>query len=457
MNYISFVNQLYTTYPKLQRIIAALKQVGALPVLVGGAIRDLFLHEQTKDFDIEVYYISQDQLHTLLANFGSVDLVGKAFGVLKLHGMPIDWSLPRQDTAGRKPNVIIDENLSFYDAFIRRDLTINAMGINLITGELIDPFYGKKDLDAKTLRTPDPNFFVQDPLRFFRIMQFIGRFEMQPDIELNKICASMNFAGVSRERISDEFEKLFLKSRFPSKGIRWLDAIGRLHEIIPELDRLKTIQQKPIYHPEGSVFEHTMQAVDAASRIVTSYQSKKTKLTLILAALCHDIGKKGGENEHGHDITGTTIVPSLLSRITIAKEYTNAVQKLVRWHMAPLLLVKQNSSLSGYKRLANNVAPEVNLLLLADLSLADRQGRNPHSPVPLSGTIEDIEQFKKHAEEAGVLYAPEAAILQGRDLIDLVPAGKLLGELLREAYEIQIEDGVCDKKILKERVLANFK
>lgn len=457
MNYLACVNPIYQTYPLVKKIIEVLKNVNAIPILVGGAVRDFFLNQPTKDFDIEVYNISLDQLNNVFAQFGPVNFIGKSFGVFKLHGIPIDWSLPRQDSKGRKPQVIINEQLSFHEAFIRRDLTINAMGIDFMTGALIDPFNGKKDLEEKILRAPDVRFFVEDPLRFFRVMQFVGRLEMNPDETLNQLCSHMELAGVSRERISDEFEKLLLKSSSPSRGFRWLASIERLHEILPELDTLRSVCQRPDYHPEGNVFEHTMQTLDAAAIIARSYKNKTKKLTLLFSALCHDIGKTGGKNEHGHDIRGASLAPRLLSRLTISKKYIAPVQKLVRHHMVPLLFTKQNASHAAYKRLANVLEPEVNIKILGDLATADRQGRNPNNQAPLTHIDQEIFQFKQRAIDALVFFEAEKPILQGKDLLDYVDPGKIIGKLLDYAYNIQIEEGIQDKEILKTRVLQKLK
>src|SRR5581483_2368303 len=170
-----------------------------------------------------------------LSLYGPVSLVGKVFGVFRIHGLDIDWSLPRSDSSGRKPEVQIDPFMGYKEAFARRDLTINAMGIDLVSHALIDPFNGCADLKAGILRAPDAAFFVQDPLRFYRVMQFIGRFGYRPDDELNRICASMDIATVSRERIEVEFEKLFLRSEQPSLGLRWIEKLGRMREVLPEL------------------------------------------------------------------------------------------------------------------------------------------------------------------------------------------------------------------------------
>ena len=109
---------------------------------------------------------------------------------------------------------------------------------------------------------------------------------MQPDSELNALCATMDISQISAERIHAEFDKLFTLSTRPSLGLRWLRAIGRLQEILPELYHTIGIQQDPLWHPEGDVFEHTMQAIDAAAQ-----RPVDDKRLLVLAALCHDLGK----------------------------------------------------------------------------------------------------------------------------------------------------------------------
>ena len=138
----------------------------ARPILVGGAVRDLLLHTPTKDLDIEVHGIPLVRLQKILENYGPVSLVGKVYGVLRVHGLDIDWSMPRTDASGRKPKVILNSDMSIEQAFRRRDLTMNAMGINLHTFELLDPFHGARDLQKGILRTPDANIIVEDPLRF---------------------------------------------------------------------------------------------------------------------------------------------------------------------------------------------------------------------------------------------------------------------------------------------------
>jgi tRNA nucleotidyltransferase (CCA-adding enzyme) len=444
-------------YPHLNEIIKEIYASSGRALVVGGAVRDLFLGLPIKDVDIEVYGIHSSELELILRGFGVVSLVGKAFGVFRLHGLDIDWSLPRRDSAGRKPEVVVDPNMSFLDAFGRRDLTINAMGIDLTTFELIDPYQGLRDLREGLLRAPKIDLFVEDPLRFFRVMQFIGRFQMMPDAPLNRTCATMSLQGISVERIEDEFEKLFLRSQRPSCGLRWLRELGRLHEVLPEVAATIGIIQDPRWHPEGDVFEHTMQAVDAAA--VLTYDTQEQKLIIVVAALCHDLGKvtttsitPAGITSYGHDEAGAVICVSLLKRITRKNSILEAVPKLVRCHMQPSQFIVGNAKPAAYKRLARKLAPQTTISMLALLAIADNRGRNAQSQAPLVRAVLQIEEFLAHAKQIEVHERAEEPVLHGRDLLGIVKPGPRMGALLKKAYEIQIEEGIKDKQELKRRL-----
>ncbi len=445
-------------YPKVRPILSRIIVSGGRALLIGGAVRDLLMGLEVKDLDIEVHGLELKQLERILQEFGLVSMVGKSFGVLRVHGLDIDWSLPRTDAAGRKPEVHIDPHMGIKQACARRDLTINAMAIDLSNNQLIDPFDGQAAIKNKILRSPDISFFTQDPLRFFRVMQFISRFNMHPDDELNKLCKKMAISAVSRERIETEFEKMLMRSEYPSRGIRWLKEIGRLKEVLPELYDTIGVQQDLRWHPEGDVFEHTMQTIDAAARV--QYENKEDRLRLLLAALCHDLGKvstttNDGEKvkSYGHDLEGVELTKSMLKRITGHKERRAAVTKLVRSHMAPVQFVADGAKQNAYKRLAIKLAPETNLQMLADLARADKQGRNLASDKPLTGPCPEVEQFLERAMKAAVLMRKEEPVVQGRDLMEWVEPGPRMGELVKRAYEIQVEEGIKDKHALVRRVL----
>jgi len=448
------------SYPLVAGIVQKISEEGGRSFLVGGAVRDLLLERVVKDLDIEVHGLTLEKLELLLKQFGPVSSVGKSFGVLRVHGLDVDWSLPRSDAPGRKPDVTIDPDMALDQAFRRRDLTINAMGIDLISLELVDPFGGIEDLRAGVLRSPDIQFFVEDPLRLFRVMQFISRFEMQPDDALNEVCAKMDVSQVSVERIEMEFEKLFLKSKRPSLGIKWLQVIGRLQDILPELFVVINIPQDEAWHPEGEVFEHTMQSLDAAAAF--EYKDNDEKLIVMAAVLCHDLGKVattekigGVWKSLGHSKEGVGLSKKLLKRITKKIDLVEAVGKLVRYHMSPAQLVSSKAKPAAYKRLAKKLAPHATMSMLAKVALADKRGRNPIKGKPLVKDFPAIEKFLQKAQDANVQHKPEAPVLQGRDIIDVVEPGPAMGEFLKKAYELQIEKGIVDKEELRRLVLEN--
>lgn len=488
------LKELIGKHKLLVKIISEIDKSNGKALLVGGAVRDLLLQVPVKDLDIEVYGLQSEKLEEILKNFGPVSLVGKSFGVFRLHGLDIDFSIPRRDSAGRKPIVEVDPNMSYEDAFLRRDLTINAMGIDLVSYELIDPWGGQGHLKVGVLSAPDINKFTEDPLRFYRVMQFIGRFQMYPDTQLNDICRKMDISQVSIERIGTEFEKLILKSKRPSLGIRWLKDIGRLGEILPEVAAIIGVPQESKWHPEGDVFEHTMQCVDAAAgfdysnvKNEVSYdysfsennyykndviakqeaaqkESEWQKLVVVYGALCHDLGKAidtqivdGKIKSIGHEVSGVKLTKKMISRITRNKELADSVAVLVRYHMTPCQLVDCNSKQSAYKRLAAKLTNNVTIEMLAKICLADKLGRNPKDNCPLEGHDESVDKFLQIAREAQVEQMAEKPILLGRDLLDEIEPGPKMGQILKKAYEIQIEEGIKDKQELKKLLEEDIK
>ncbi len=456
------LNDIQKQYPVIREIVDEITAHGGRVFLVGGAVRDIIWRLPIKDLDIEVHGMPLADLEALLRRFGDVSLVGKTFGVLRYPGLAIDFAVPRTDQSGRKPQVALDPFMQLEDAFARRDLTMNAMGVDMKTGLLIDPFNGQKDIEDKILRAPNADFFKEDPLRLLRVMQFISRFGMTPDAALQEICATMSIKGVSRERIEKEFEKMLLQSPRPSLGLRWLKDIGRLSELLPELGATVGIEQDLHWHPEGDVFEHTMQALDAAAQL--PMENEYIRLIFLYAALCHDLGKVGTTKKEddgsitsiGHDQQGALLTKKMMKRVSENKDLIDAVAMLVKYHMAPLQFIDNNASAAAYKRLANKLGTRGSLALLADLALADRRGRNPGGHEPLKTTYDEIAEFKKRAADAQVLDHKEKQILLGRDIADIVAPGPKMGEMLKRAYEIQLDEGITDKELLKKRLLAEL-
>jgi len=228
----------------LEKILNKIVQNDATPILVGGCVRDYFLKLDVKDYDIEVYGLNTlEELESILEEFGSVNLVGKSFGIVKLSttNMEYDFSFPRLENKVGEGHtgfdVIIDGALDFKNATKRRDFTINSIGYDYRNKTFLDPFNGIDDIEKKLLKHVDDITFIEDPLRIYRAIQFSARFEFLLDSYTFKLCKKIvkteEFSDISKERIYEEYKKLFLKSKQPSLGLQLLNKLD-----IEQIDEL---------------------------------------------------------------------------------------------------------------------------------------------------------------------------------------------------------------------------
>ncbi|HAU30483.1 MAG: Polynucleotide adenylyltransferase/metal dependent phosphohydrolase [candidate division TM6 bacterium GW2011_GWF2_43_17] len=447
----SYLLELYRVSP----ILKVLTSAGGRVYCVGGAVRDILLKKDVKDLDFEIHGLAEPRLIKILSQFGVVATQGRVFGVLRVNPWDIDWSLPRADGSGRRPAVLIDPEMGLVEALRRRDLTMNAMAIDPIKMELFDPFGGERDLQDRVLRAVNAQTFVDDPLRLYRVMQFLARFEMEPDDKLAFLCKNMDVSRVSRERIEGELKKMFLRACRPSLGFRWLATISRLIDLFPELSLLVGVAQNPRWHPEGDVFEHTMQVLDAVA-LDASPLSEMDRLALCYGALCHDMGKVSTTRPHeydgrlisyGHEEAGVEYAVKFLKRFTACKELVARVLKLVRYHMRPCALVRGGAGCAAYRRLAVCLAPD-SLAFLAYIARADMRGRNGGGNRPHTNSVRCVDEFIIKATQCGVFDAPQAPVLSGKDLLERGISGKRIGGLLARAYEYQISSGVQERALL---------
>ena len=420
-------------------------------VIVGGSVRDYLLKKNPKDFDVEVYGISSlKELEKILQKYGKVNIVGKSFGVLKLKtkDYEFDFSLPRLEkkiAIGHKGfEVTCDTNLTYKEAFKRRDFTINAIGYDILTKEYIDPFGGRKDLDKKILRHIDSKTFVEDPLRVYRAIQFYARFELKIDKYTKELIKKMVNQGtleeLPKERIFEEWKKLLLKAKKPSLGLELMREIGVL-KYYPELKALIGVKQDPKYHPEGDVWTHTLLALD---------KLKERDLKLKFAILCHDMGKAittkeidGKITSRGHEEAGVEIAKNFLKRLSDDKKLIKEVLPLVRWHFAPSAFFKQKAKNRAIRRLST----KVNIKELVKVAKADFLGRDVKEAK--SGEFEAGEWLLKKAKELQVEKAPPKPLITGKDLIQLglkpSPKFKII---LDKLYQMQLDGKLQDKSEL---------
>jgi tRNA nucleotidyltransferase (CCA-adding enzyme) len=451
--------------PAVGKIAAAIAAAGGRALLVGGYVRDVLLGLPSKDYDFEVYGLSLGKLEGVLAGFGEVIAVGRSFGVLRVKGLDADFSIPRRDSkTGRGHRgflVDLDPALDHAEASRRRDLTINSMALDPLTGEILDPHGGRRDLERRVLRATDREKFGEDSLRALRVAQFRGRFEMDPDAELHEICAGIDLSDLPGERIFEELRKLLLKARRPSLGLEFLQETNLLR-FFPELQTMVGVPQDPSWHPEGTVWEHTLLVVDEAARARTG--NEEEDLVILLGALCHDLGKPlttvvedGRIRSPSHEDKGVPPTASFLTRLRASRDVILKVSAMVQYHLAPANLVQGSASAKAYRRLARKLeAAGVSAVLLHKVAQADHFGRTTEDAI--ARKFPAGEEFLRRVEELSLERKGAKDVVMGRHLIarGFTPS-PWFGKVLEACREVQYETGWADPGMILDRVLQDPK
>ncbi|HEU4507470.1 MAG TPA: HD domain-containing protein [Pyrinomonadaceae bacterium] len=442
---------------KVIELSRAIRELGGRALLVGGCVRDAIMGKVPKDWDLEVYNLAPERLREVLDQSGPVNVVGEAFTVYKL-GHYLDVSIPRRERKsgrGHKAFVIEgDPSMNVAEASKRRDFTINAILQDPLTGEIIDPFSGRRDIDQRILRAVSVETFGEDSLRVLRAAQFAARFEFDVDPATVELCRAIDLSDLPAERIWGELEKLLLQSRRPYLGIEWLLKLGAIEKLFPEIQSLIGVAQEPEWHPEGDVFVHTLLAVDRARELIDELPYAK-QVTVMLATLAHDFGKpattefiEGRIRSRGHEEAGVAPAEQFLDRIKVhtidGYNVRAQVIALVREHLKPGEFYKKRDEVGegAFRRLARRCEPD----LLYRVAKADSLGRNaPWVPREQWYGSEAQEWFIERSRELQVEQRPPDPILLGRHLLDLgLEPGPRMGEITRAVYEMQLDGRVRD-------------
>lgn len=435
--------------PSILQIIKTLKNAGGKPYLVGGFVRDLVIGRTPGDADIEVYNMSASQVEKALMAFGAIDIIGKSFGVYKIPGVVCDISLPRTDskTGGTHRDFAItcDGGMSFELATKRRDFRCNALLLDPIRGDIIDPHGGLEDIAAHRLAIVDPVTFLDDNLRILRFCRFASQLGWGWDNETLALLKKGTLNYISPERFWVEFSKLLLGD-YPEIGLTALELCGAIR-YFPELDILHKIQQDPQWHPEGNVWIHT-------KLVVRNMREHTGDISLMLAALCHDMGKasttkfsKGRIRALGHDEAGVWPARRFLQQIKCPKDIEEKVIALVRNHLAPMYLITGNSGPAGFRRLARKLSLSgATLEELEILARCDSLGRGGKA-----SSVRTCDKFLGKIHELGIKYKAPKDVVMGRHLISLgMEPGKHFRKILDRCREIQYKTGLdSDVEIMK--------
>ncbi len=431
---------------RIQKIASIIKKEGGRAFFVGGYVRDLILGIPSKDIDVEVYGITPQRLIEILSRFGEVDVVGKSFGVIKVKGLDVDFTMPRRERKigeGHKGfEVSVDPFMSFEEACRRRDFTMNAIMMDVLTKEIIDPYGGVEDIKNKIIRHIDACTYIEDPLRVYRAAQFAGRLGFKIDPGTVELCRSIDLSSLSNERVFGELNKLLLKSDRPSIGFEYLKEMGVIERYFPLLNDLIDCPQPAVHHPEGDVWSHVVLVLNEAAKLRSQSKSPDS---FMWAALLHDVGKPATTKEedgritsHGHEVAGEKLAVEFLKELSGEKRLISEVGSLVRYHMSPLSLYP-NAKDSAIRRLASKC--DLHEVLL--LHEADYKGRALDTSDFESRKIWFQEKIKSLSLEEGI-----KPLVRGRDLIRIgFTPGPHFGRLLKQAFEMQL-DGLDKEEIL---------
>lgn len=392
--------------PLVTELAQRCRERGARALLVGGGVRDRLLGADIADWDVEVFGLPEDDLLDLLHQIGRVNAVGRSFGVFKVarRGLEIEVSMPRRDSkvgpGHRGIRVEGDPAMPPVEAARRRDLTINAILEDPLTGEIIDPFGGREDLALGLLRAVDAETFLEDPLRALRAVQFAARLGFGVDPGLIGLCREAALDELPPERIQGEWTKLLLKGRRPSLGL----ALAREAELLPRV------------FPEAAAVDHL--DVDVAlDRLAAGPRDRQEpegrRLAVMLGAWLH----------RGTSAT----VEATLDRLWLHKwkgyPLRERVTQVVRtWSRDPADDV-------ALRRLATETELRATLLV---------RGAVTGDP--------GVEPRLARAEALGIAEQPPEPILRGRLLEKSlgVPPGPAMGALLKHVYELQLDGHVTD-------------
>ncbi|MBR6065352.1 MAG: HD domain-containing protein [Paludibacteraceae bacterium] len=470
--------------PVLHLIGEEADRLGMDCYVIGGWVRDLFLHRESTDIDVVCLFPNASDQASSSARPGIqlAEAVAKRLGkkahlsIFKTYGtaqvkrgeMELEFVGARRESYTRDSRNPIVEDGTLEEDQNRRDFTINALAICLNQnryGELLDPFDGIGDLERCIIRTPlDPDItFSDDPLRMMRAIRFATQLGFFLDDETFDaiIRNKERIHIITKERIAEELNKIML-SRKPSEGWLLLDKTGLLPLIFPELAALKGIEVK-----EGrghkDVFLHTLKVLDNVAELQKSQISNLTSqidpkgLWLRWAALLHDIGKprskawdpQTGWTFRNHNYIGAKMVPKIFAKMKLPlNEKMEYVKKMVDLHMRPINLIEDTVTDSAVRRLLFEAGDDIDdLMMLCD---ADITSRNEEKKARFHRNYQLVREKMVELEERDRIrnFQPPVNGDEIMQMFGLEPCS-LVGEL-----KAAVKDAILDGVIPNEREAA---
>ena len=444
-----FATKQFNIPEEVEKISRVLTDAGFENFLVGGCVRDLLLSREPKDWDIttratpeEIQRLFPDSFYE--NDFGTVGVKTETIGIVEVTPYRVESGY----SDGRHPDKVewakrIEDDLS------RRDFTMNAIALNVVTGEVVDIFEGQKDIEKKTIRTvgnPEERF-GEDALRIFRAIRLSAELGFAIEHETQEAivkCAPL-LEKISKERIRDEFTKIVM-SETPAVALDMCTRLGILKYISDEFEKGVGVEQNKAH--AYTVWEHLLRSLDHAAK-------KNFPLHVRLAALFHDIAKphtkafkNGQATFYGHEVVGSRITRKVLENLKFSKEIIEKVTKLVRWHM--FFSDTEQITLSAVRRMVRNVGPDL-VWDLMNTRAADRigTGRPKETPYRLRKYHSMIEEAMRDPISVKQLKVGGKEVME----ITKAGAGPHVGAILEVLLAEVLEDPkLNDKEYLEKRV-----
>lgn len=439
------------TSPLLKAIAEVADRSDTSIFLVGGYVRDLLLGYAGTDIDITVEGSGPEFARVVAKAFGSHVVTFERFGtaMVPIDGHKVEFVGTRREEyveSSRKP--LVKEG-TLTDDLRRRDFTVNAMAVRIggeRIGEVVDLFDGLGDLDRHLLRTPlDPHTtYSDDPLRMMRAARFVSQLEFTLDPPSFQAIVDLRdrISIISQERISEELLKILATPR-PSLGLAILFETGLLDLVFPEVARLAGVDLVTtggIAYAHKDVFRHTL-------RVVDNIAQNTDNVWLRFAALMHDIAKPRtkrfregiGWSFHGHDDMGARWQEKIFRRLKLPLKDHVYVEKLVRLHHRPMVLVEEGVTDSAIRRLVVDAGEDLDDLFT--LCRADITSRDPRRVKRYLANYDRVIERIREVKEKDDLRAFQSPV-RGEEIMELcgLPPSKSVG-LLKAAIEEAILDG----------------
>lgn len=446
-----------------ERVGAAASRLGIKSYVVGGFVRDLLLNRPSKDIDFTCIGGGIALAQEVAKSFEShVPLsVFKNFGtaMLKLDDWELEFVGARKESYRLESRKPIVEDGTLQEDLERRDFTINAMAVSLNPedyGELIDPFDGVGDLKRKIIKTPlEPGVtFSDDPLRMMRAVRFAAQltFDIDPDTFFALTENAPRLQIISAERIIDEVNKIVSTPK-PSYGFKLLFASKLLHEFFPEMVELQGVDSVDDKTHKDN-FYHTLQVLDNVCTMTDN-------LWLRWAAIMHDIAKpatkrfsqKVGWTFHGHEDKGARMTPAIFRRMKLPMdERMKYVQKLVRLHLRPIALVKEEVTDSALRRLLFDAGDDIDDLM--KLCRADITSKNNKKVQRYLENFDKVEEKLREVEEKDQVRNFQPPV-SGEEIMEIfgLPPSKIIGEIKEEIKEAILEGKIQNNREAAQKLM----